>query len=597
MIQLAATPERRVERDQPHRGCIPWPGHAFVAHWGRPEPWRALALRKRERLLCLAASSGHAPSLNAALEHCGCHVPLAALPSAAAAGHVEACGRLRERLAAEEHQGWGLSAAVHAAAKAGHSAVLALLLGPTEMYCSDAALGACAGGHLNLLSQLQERYRCFRTDKCEFAMSAASAGQTQVLEALLPLQQARWEAAAAATIVGAGAGAAAGAEQAEQQLVELHRMLPKVEQHYLLMSIARGCPVAVLQRHFDGLWPWGLVPGAAAAAGAAQHQAGEPGPFGIPLTERLVRLLAAVIHSPTSCWAAKLDFLICRWGAELTGKVLRGELDGAYSYVETGPHTPDFTARVRRLYAAGMRPAAAGTPAGVSRLRLPEMLAATAVHWGDADALAFLWDECGLAMPARIWTRLLMCADGDTQGLLAVLRLLQRRGQAFTLKDLVVGASSCDRVRSELLVVQLIEATVDGAADPVAAKQHWTRVFRCLAHIGAGIPVLHALRARGAAVDLCAVAVGGSEEALEWAAAELEAAAGRGEAGLKALTHSEAARVTAAGNFATRRWLEARGLLGGGGGERGGEDEAEEGTEEDNEEEEEEEEQEPEEGD
>eukprot|EP00198_Chlamydomonas_reinhardtii_P013397 XP_001702734.1 predicted protein [Chlamydomonas reinhardtii] len=331
-------------------------------------------------------------SLNAALEHCGCHVPLAALPSAAAAGHVEACGRLRERLAAEEHQGWGLSAAVHAAAKAGHSAVLALLLGPTEMYCSDAALGACAGGHLNLLSQLQERYRCFRTDKCEFAMSAASAGQTQVLEALLPLQQARWEAAAAATI-----------------------------------------------RHFDGLWPWGLVPGAAAAAGAAQHQAGEPGPFGIPLTERLVRLLAAVIHSPTSCWAAKLDFLICRWGAELTGKVLRGELDGAYSYVETGPHTPDFTARVRRLYAAGMRPAAAGTPAGVSRLRLPEMLAATAVHWGDADALAFLWDECGLAMPARIWTRLLMCADGDTQGLLAVLRLLQRRGQAFTLKDLVVG--------------------------------------------------------------------------------------------------------------------------------------------------------------
>ena len=32
-----------------------------------------------------------------------------------------------------------------------------------------------------------------------------------------------------------------------------------------------------------------------------------------------------------------------------------------------------------------------------------------------------------------------------------------------------------------------------------------------------------ALRARGAAVDLAAVAKGGSEEALDWAAAELEA--------------------------------------------------------------------------
>ncbi|PNW72712.1 hypothetical protein CHLRE_15g639379v5 [Chlamydomonas reinhardtii] len=40
-----------------------WPGHAFVAHWDRPEPWHSLNLFRRWRLLCLAASSGHAASL------------------------------------------------------------------------------------------------------------------------------------------------------------------------------------------------------------------------------------------------------------------------------------------------------------------------------------------------------------------------------------------------------------------------------------------------------------------------------------------------------------------------------------------------------
>ena len=35
----------------------PWPGADFVAHWGRPEPWRALNRRQRHTLLCLAASA------------------------------------------------------------------------------------------------------------------------------------------------------------------------------------------------------------------------------------------------------------------------------------------------------------------------------------------------------------------------------------------------------------------------------------------------------------------------------------------------------------------------------------------------------------
>eukprot|EP00198_Chlamydomonas_reinhardtii_P012031 XP_001701368.1 predicted protein [Chlamydomonas reinhardtii] len=42
---------------------LPWPGHEFARHWGRPEPWRRLSRRQRQLLLCLAASSRHPPSV------------------------------------------------------------------------------------------------------------------------------------------------------------------------------------------------------------------------------------------------------------------------------------------------------------------------------------------------------------------------------------------------------------------------------------------------------------------------------------------------------------------------------------------------------
>ena len=54
-------------------------------------------------------------------------------------------------------------------------------------------------------------------------------------------------------------------------------------------------------------------------------------------------------------------------------------------------------------------------------------------------------------------------------------------------------------------------------------REDWTDAFKAAARRGAGLAALRALRARGAAVDLGAVAEGGSEEALEWAAAELAA--------------------------------------------------------------------------
>lgn len=87
-----------------------WPGTAFVAHWGRPEPWRVLNRRQRHRLVCLAASSLHPPSLDAVLAHCGVLPRADALASAAAVGDLPtwcaapwACNRLLHTACAASH--------------------------------------------------------------------------------------------------------------------------------------------------------------------------------------------------------------------------------------------------------------------------------------------------------------------------------------------------------------------------------------------------------------------------------------------------------------------------------------------------------------
>ena len=86
---IATRPKLRVAcRD------TPWPGNAFVEHWGRPEPWRSLGLPQRLRLLCLAASSRHAASLDAALAHSGVGLACTVLEAAAAVGDAAACRRL-----------------------------------------------------------------------------------------------------------------------------------------------------------------------------------------------------------------------------------------------------------------------------------------------------------------------------------------------------------------------------------------------------------------------------------------------------------------------------------------------------------------------
>ncbi|KAG2428302.1 hypothetical protein HXX76_010450 [Chlamydomonas incerta] len=163
------------------------PGHAFVAHWGRAEPWRALTLPQRERLLCLAASAGHAASLDAALVQCGCALKPAVLTAAAAAGNLAGCERLLR-------EGCSFSTdALVGAARGGHLPALQLLLGAvvsgenvTDTYLAAAAQGACAGGQLSVLAWLQQVYGY--SPRLPDAEAAARAGQVAVLEqVLLPL--------------------------------------------------------------------------------------------------------------------------------------------------------------------------------------------------------------------------------------------------------------------------------------------------------------------------------------------------------------------------------------------------------------------------
>ncbi|KAG2434527.1 hypothetical protein HYH02_012194 [Chlamydomonas schloesseri] len=77
---------------------LPWPGREFAIKFGSPESWHAFNLRKRKRLLCAAAYSGHAASLEVALAHAGVllDAPMldAVVSAAALGGHLEACAQL-----------------------------------------------------------------------------------------------------------------------------------------------------------------------------------------------------------------------------------------------------------------------------------------------------------------------------------------------------------------------------------------------------------------------------------------------------------------------------------------------------------------------
>ncbi|KAG2453239.1 hypothetical protein HYH02_002562 [Chlamydomonas schloesseri] len=550
----------------------PWPGPAFVAHWGRPEPWRALTLPQRERLLCLAASSGHVPSLEAALVHSGCCLKPQVLTSAAAAGNLAGC----ERLLAE---GCSFSPdAITAAAATAHLPTLQLLLEAAGNELRPPALAAaaktaCCHGYLPVLTWLQQAYGyCYAATWN--AEAAASAGQVALLEHMLGAvaQYAEEE------LVGEGEGGEdEGADQGERE--------PRWQ---LLVAVARGCPLAVLQQHYGRLWAWRGMYGRAgapaeaaatpcdAAAGAATTAAttaADSAACSGPLVPRefageddardelLVKLLTAVASSPTPCWRAKLDWLLdsC-WGAAVAEQVANGDRGGLWGIWESAAERPDFLERLQRLQAAGV-------PVDDSAVE-------AAAGNGRADALTYLREECGLEMDVgEVFTRdpgVMLSCSSDVR----MLELLRERGAVFTAAHVRRAA---ERQWPAGSLVWLAEAAVDGGKEGLASvereQQDWSAAFARAARSGEGLPLLRALRARGAVVDLGAVAAGGGEDAMEWALAELlageEAEHKPGDGGggggsaqqtPKHIIDSGADLARAAfthGNVATLRWLAA----------------------------------------
>ena len=333
---------------EPHRAKQPWPVYAFVAHWGCPEPWRSLSLPQRERLLCLAASSGHAPSLDAALAQCGCALKPEVLTAAAAAGNLASCERLL-------HEGCSFDrAALKEAARGGHLQVLQLLirnLGFENEALSvvrprrqqewkwdcfgEAAEGACAGGQPHILDWLQQAhgYNLRAPDVLE----AARAGQVGLFEELLtrpllikverpPEDLSFWYRynirGNPADLWRPPGGAAAWARR------ELNSNL--------LCAIVQGCPLEVLERHYPTLW----LP--AIQFSSREHMA------------------EAAVGSPTPCWAAKLDFLLDAWGPEVAARVLEVERPGSlWSLLYKAARLPDLCARLRHLHKRGAPPSRA----------------------------------------------------------------------------------------------------------------------------------------------------------------------------------------------------------------------------------------------
>ncbi|KAG2453230.1 hypothetical protein HYH02_002553 [Chlamydomonas schloesseri] len=500
---------RRRDYNEPHRARLPWHGQAFVAHWGRPEPWRALTLPQRERLLCLAASGGHAPSLDAALAHSGCALKPDVLTSAAAAGNLAGC----ERLLAE---GCSFSlACLAAAAEGGHLHVLQQLLetlGARLPDCTSAAArGACKGGHLPIYAWLQQMHgHCGSPDD---ALTAARAGHVPLLDYLLRRS---------------GIPGLAPLTDTCTPVAQRRSAVPAQLRRALLEAIVTGCPLEALQAYYESLC-----------------EPGEAGDF-----------LGPAAGSPTPCWRAKVDWLLRTCGPRRAGMLLRsyGSLVAEYEHVDDDrladlppiharmkglldivAAQPDFLARLQHLHATGLELGAGSTACRA------------AARGGHADALAWLWDECGVEPSAASVLDAALAAVraagsscGSGEGHLAVLRLLRERGFVFRpehvlqltrrarrcvrpegLHRVELDADACSGLEAALL--WLAGAASEDGLQEGAQAWCWSEAFQDAARRGVGLPLLKALRARGAVIDLAAVAVGGGVEALEWASAPEQA--------------------------------------------------------------------------
>ncbi|KAG2434535.1 hypothetical protein HYH02_012202 [Chlamydomonas schloesseri] len=456
-----------------------WPGHEFAIHWARPDPWRALSLPQRKRLLCLAASSCHAPSLEAALAQCGCSLSRSralddALSAAALVGNLPGCKRLLLLLTPQETGG---AATVKGAAGGGSQ--------PQQQQKSsyrappDSAIStAAAFGQLQVLGFLLELKkdvssairagkgnvvcrRTLQTRLCEVADDACRGGRLEVLE---------WLAAHYGYVLGfQELVKAAGAGQVGLMRALMDKLLLQPQQPMQPMAPpAAAAAAAAAGMHFDDLW----VPLASSTAGNAAWV----GPV-LPtsLWPAITDLLVAAITSRTACWEAKWLWLLSHTGADegqqgpgggggggggAAGVLQRMLIDpgrrnrSAALEAACGP-LPGYCQRLRVLHAAGMRPS--------------EGAAEWAVQGGHADALLYLWHEQEVPCLAslRSFQALVM---GQGGGKVPVLNLLQEQGVPFTAVHVRQGAQGGWPEASLMWLLALVpESQSVPAADDLAA--------------------------------------------------------------------------------------------------------------------------------
>ncbi|KAG2440857.1 hypothetical protein HXX76_003711 [Chlamydomonas incerta] len=291
-----------------------WPGAAFVAHWGRPEPWRSLGHARRLHLLCLAASSHHAASLEVALAFCGVGLAAVVIEVAAAAGDLDAFKRLVDEGCKAESNNEALALA----ARRGHLHVLqwvyhdsARQLGLQRAFrwwTNALAVAACAGGHAHVLAWL------------EAGMPPATAAgeqppqQPQQLQQPLPAPAAPGAGTAGAGPLMSGLGLAgchhvfasmvlAAADHGHTHILthlldichysDLTDIWPRHTVLEMLRQVAGGaCPAAALQCCYDR---WALQ--------IQDISAGER-----------VSLLTEAMRG-LGDWRGKADYLLGRWAA------------------------------------------------------------------------------------------------------------------------------------------------------------------------------------------------------------------------------------------------------------------------------------------
>ncbi|PNW80575.1 hypothetical protein CHLRE_07g323350v5 [Chlamydomonas reinhardtii] len=496
----------------------PWPGHDFVAHWGRPEPWRALNQRQRHRLLCLAASSRHPPSLDAALEHCGTVVKSDALVSAAAVGDLEAC----RQLLVEEGCHWDGYTVWTAAAMGGHVPVCQWLMNVTDMCEDDADLGryaryaehaACLRGQREVVAWVQQwrgglpavagyGNNSPRAEAHKLATAAAEGGQVELLGELL----------AAAAVTDA------------------------MQRREVLAGVAYGCPLEALQRHYG---QWGTE-----AAAEAQHRRA---------------LLLRAVASPTGDWAAKCDWLLLQWvSSPGWAPASHGTARLDEELWRQAGGQPDYLQRLERLAACGIdvpaeaveaAAAAGNVSAAAWCLGLPPLLRAAG------------WGQAGQQEPASQVLAKAATAAGQVQ----VLRMLRERGVALSFAHLLNAAperrdcTSTSTERAFECLPALRYAAMEGGLNEAAAEAgaDWSAVFRRAAQHGADLELLrHLHEQRGAAISFMDLVAGGSEEQLEWALEALGPAGVSSQASGAALVES----ALLSGNWAAAEWLRSRGL-------------------------------------